>query len=188
MAYVQQFLELCLEQLSVYLWFALFDCTKQIKSSYLSDSDQVQVIIKSVASDVWVIALKEEEEDETLKPVDSSHYDLHLLGSLQMHEDDDEELQMLASLKREQEEDECRALGLSESQIHQCNVSISMSSDDTSTWTHMTMVCTVILCYFSFFLLYATYMHFIYELQLFVGFSSSTSGILFVTPADPYSW
>ncbi|XP_026202862.1 uncharacterized protein C3orf67 homolog isoform X3 [Anabas testudineus] len=82
---------------------------------------------------------KEEEEDETLKPVDSSHDDLHLLGSLQMHEDDDEELRMLASLKREQEEDECRASGLSASQIHQCNVSISMSSEDTSTWTHMTM-------------------------------------------------
>lgn len=93
-----------------------------------------------------MVVLKE-EEDETLKPVDSSHDDLHLLGSLQLHKDDDEELLMLASLKREQEEDECRALGLSESQIHQCNVSMSMSSDDTSTWTHMTMVCTVILCY-----------------------------------------
>ncbi|KAL7407031.1 hypothetical protein ABVT39_001855 [Epinephelus coioides] len=85
---------------------------------------------------------KEEEEDEnTLKPVDSS---LHLLSSLQMHgDDDDDELRMLASLKREQEEDECRASGLSASQIHQCNVSISMSSDDASTWTHISMVCTV---------------------------------------------
>ncbi|KAL7407033.1 hypothetical protein ABVT39_001855 [Epinephelus coioides] len=81
---------------------------------------------------------KEEEEDEnTLKPVDSS---LHLLSSLQMHgDDDDDELRMLASLKREQEEDECRASGLSASQIHQCNVSISMSSDDASTWTHISM-------------------------------------------------
>ncbi|XP_042362514.1 uncharacterized protein C3orf67 homolog [Plectropomus leopardus] len=74
------------------------------------------------------------EEDDTLKPVDSS---LHLLSSLQMHGDDDDELRMLASLKREQEEDECRASGLSASQIHQCNVSISMSSDDASTWTHI---------------------------------------------------
>ncbi|XP_049894174.1 uncharacterized protein C3orf67 homolog isoform X1 [Epinephelus moara] len=81
---------------------------------------------------------KEEEEDEnTLKPVDSS---LHLLSSLRMHgDDDDDELRMLASLKREQEEDECRASGLSASQIHQCNVSISMSSDDASTWTHVSM-------------------------------------------------
>ncbi|GLD64572.1 uncharacterized protein AKAME5_001611100 [Lates japonicus] len=80
-----------------------------------------------------------EEEDETLKPVDSSCYNFHLLGSLRMHGDDDEELRMLASLKREQEEDECRASGLSASQIHQCNVSISMSSDDASTWTHISM-------------------------------------------------
>ncbi|XP_069392653.1 protein CFAP20DC isoform X2 [Paralichthys olivaceus] len=83
----------------------------------------------------------DKEEDEPIhKPVDSSHYDLQHLGSLRMHgDDDDEELRMLASLKREQEEDECSASGLSASQIHQCNVSISMSSDDASTWTHITM-------------------------------------------------
>ncbi|KAF7664308.1 hypothetical protein LDENG_00180650 [Lucifuga dentata] len=80
-----------------------------------------------------------ENKGKTLKPVDSSKSDLHLLNSLQTHGDDDEELRMLASLKREQEEDECRASGLSASQIHQCNVSISMSSDDTSTWTHISM-------------------------------------------------
>lgn len=118
----------------------------------MSDCDYAQGINKSVPSDVWMVVLKEGKEDETLKPVDSSHYDLHLLGSLQMHGDDDEELRMLASLKREQEEDECRPSGLSASQIHQCNVSISMSSDDTSTWTHITMVCTFILCYFGFFI------------------------------------
>ncbi|KAG7495103.1 hypothetical protein JOB18_044484 [Solea senegalensis] len=83
------------------------------------------------------VSPQHQEEDEALKTVDSSHYDLHLLGSLRMHGDDDEELRMLASLKREQEEDECRASGLSASQIHQCNVSVSMSSDDTSTWTHV---------------------------------------------------
>ncbi|KAK2862033.1 hypothetical protein Q5P01_001566 [Channa striata] len=82
---------------------------------------------------------KDEEDDETLKADDSSHYGVDLLGSLQMDRDDDEELQMLASLKREQEEDECRASGLSASQIHQCNVSISVSSDDTSTWTHISL-------------------------------------------------
>lgn len=87
------------------------------------------------------------EEDNTLKPVDSSDNNLHLLSSLRMHGDDDDELRMLASLKREQEEDECRASGLSASQIHHCNVSISMSSDDASTWTHISMVCTVILSY-----------------------------------------
>ncbi|XP_051271717.1 uncharacterized protein C3orf67 homolog isoform X1 [Dicentrarchus labrax] len=79
------------------------------------------------------------EEDNPLKPVESRSYSLHLLSSLQMCGDDDEELRMLASLKREQEEDECRASGLSASQIHQCNVTVSMSSDDTSTWTHISM-------------------------------------------------
>ncbi|XP_070759257.1 protein CFAP20DC [Enoplosus armatus] len=80
-----------------------------------------------------------EEEDNPLKPVYPSDYNLCLLSSLRTHGNDDEELRMLASLKREQEEDECRASGLSASQIHQCNVSISMSSDDTSTWTHISM-------------------------------------------------
>ncbi|XP_071383091.1 protein CFAP20DC [Centroberyx affinis] len=80
-----------------------------------------------------------DNEDERQKLVDSSSCDLHLLSSLQMQGDDDEELRMLASLKREQEEDECGASGLSVSQIHQCNVSISMNSDDTSTWTHIPM-------------------------------------------------
>ncbi|KAM9813293.1 LOW QUALITY PROTEIN: protein CFAP20DC [Neosynchiropus ocellatus] len=52
---------------------------------------------------------------------------------------DAEEMRMLASLRREQEEDENQASGLSASQIHQCHVSMSMSSDDNSTWTHISM-------------------------------------------------
>ncbi len=95
---------------------------------------------------LWVIVLKE-EEDNTLKPGNFSCYSPHLLNGLQMHGNDDEELQMLASLKREHEQDECRASDLSASQIHQCNVSISVSSDDASTWTHISTVCTVIFCY-----------------------------------------
>ncbi|XP_041639856.1 uncharacterized protein C3orf67 homolog [Cheilinus undulatus] len=77
-----------------------------------------------------------EEKDNTAGPSDLN---LSLLSSLRKLRDDDEELRMLASLKREQEEDECKAPGLSASQIHQCNVSISMSCDDTSTWTHISM-------------------------------------------------
>uniref|UniRef100_A0A3B4G784 Uncharacterized protein n=1 Tax=Pundamilia nyererei TaxID=303518 RepID=A0A3B4G784_9CICH len=107
-------------------------------------------LLQEVISVLLVINLKEEEEDETLKPVDSSHCDSDLLGSPQTQ--DDEELRMLASLKREQEEDECKASGLSASQIHRCNVSISMSSDDTSTWTHISLVCIVQLCYSSYFI------------------------------------
>ncbi|KAK5872549.1 hypothetical protein PBY51_013236 [Eleginops maclovinus] len=78
-----------------------------------------------------------EEEANTTHPNDSGVYNLHPLSSLRRHGDDDDELRMLASLKREQEEDECKASGLSASQIRHCNVSISMSSDDASTWTHI---------------------------------------------------
>ncbi|XP_033995219.1 uncharacterized protein C3orf67 homolog [Trematomus bernacchii] len=83
-----------------------------------------------------VINLKEEGAN-TLHPNDSSVYNLHPLGSLRTHGEDEEELRMLASLKREHEEDECKASGLSASQIQHCNVSVSMSSDDASTWTHI---------------------------------------------------
>ncbi|MBN3308752.1 FAM3C protein, partial [Amia calva] len=47
------------------------------------------------------------------------------------------ELHMLASLRRQQDEelqDESNSPGLSASQIDNCNVSISTSSDDTTTW------------------------------------------------------
>ncbi|XP_056380479.1 protein CFAP20DC isoform X7 [Hyla sarda] len=47
------------------------------------------------------------------------------------------EMQMLASLKRQQNEemeDEGTSHGLSQSQIDHCNISMSTSSDDTTTW------------------------------------------------------
>ncbi|XP_060897683.1 uncharacterized protein C3orf67 homolog [Labrus mixtus] len=75
--------------------------------------------------------------ENTLKSAGPSNPRLLSLSSLRIHGDDDDELRMLASLKREHEEDECRSSSLRASQIHQCNVSISMSSDDTSTWTHI---------------------------------------------------
>ncbi|KAJ4927103.1 hypothetical protein JOQ06_014840, partial [Pogonophryne albipinna] len=93
-----------------------------------------------------VIRLKEEGAN-TVHPNDSSVYNLHPLSSLRTHGEDEEELRMLASLKREHEEDECKASGLSASQIQHCNVSVSMSSDDASTWTHISKVCTIILFY-----------------------------------------
>uniref|UniRef100_A0A3P8XDC6 CFA20 domain-containing protein n=1 Tax=Esox lucius TaxID=8010 RepID=A0A3P8XDC6_ESOLU len=67
--------------------------------------------------------------------------DLSLLDSLCLQEDEEEELRMLASLQREQEEEDegGGATRLSASQIHHCNVSISTTSDDTSTWTHIPM-------------------------------------------------
>ncbi|KAI4902104.1 hypothetical protein NFI96_013183, partial [Prochilodus magdalenae] len=84
-------------------------------------------------------------------PVGSSRCDL--LEGREQEEDEEEELRMLASLRREQEEEEggMSDPGLSASQagemlfiewakevstkVDQCNVSLSMSSDDTSTWT-----------------------------------------------------
>ncbi|XP_013987794.1 protein CFAP20DC [Salmo salar] len=82
----------------------------------------------------------EERMERRHEPVGSSSCDLRLLDSLRMQEEE-EELHMLASLRREQEEEEegGGATGLSASQIHQCNVSISTSSDETSTWTHIPM-------------------------------------------------
>ncbi|KAK1143460.1 hypothetical protein AOXY_G36708 [Acipenser oxyrinchus oxyrinchus] len=47
------------------------------------------------------------------------------------------ELRMLASLQRQQNEeleDDGNSPGLSASQIDNCNISISTSSDDTTTW------------------------------------------------------
>ncbi|XP_064821919.1 uncharacterized protein C3orf67 homolog [Oncorhynchus masou masou] len=81
----------------------------------------------------------EERAERRHEPVGSSSCDLRLLDSLRMQEE--EELHMLASLRREQEEEEegGGATGLSASQIHQCNVSISTSSDEPSTWTHIPM-------------------------------------------------
>ncbi|XP_035634171.1 uncharacterized protein C3orf67 homolog isoform X1 [Oncorhynchus keta] len=81
----------------------------------------------------------EERAESRHEPVGSSSCDLRLLDSLRMQEE--EELHMLASLRREQEEEEegGGATGLSASQIHQCNVSISTSSDEPSTWTHIPM-------------------------------------------------
>ena len=79
--------------------------------------------------------------ERSLVRVGTSSWDRHLLSSLHMQEEEEEEeLRMLASLRREQEEEEEEeemggAIGLTSSQIHQCNVSISTSSDDTSTWT-----------------------------------------------------
>ncbi|XP_038124443.1 uncharacterized protein C3orf67 homolog isoform X2 [Cyprinodon tularosa] len=78
-----------------------------------------------------------EEDGEIQRTVESSNYISQLHGSMRMYEDDEEELRMLASLKRQEEEDECRVPALRASQIHQCDVSISLSNDDPSTWTHI---------------------------------------------------
>lgn len=80
-----------------------------------------------------------------LRTVESSNCVSQLHASTRMCEEDDEELQMLASLQRQQDEDECRAPVLSASQVRQCDVSISLSSDDASTWTHISQVCAITL-------------------------------------------
>ncbi|KAJ8390533.1 hypothetical protein AAFF_G00103300 [Aldrovandia affinis] len=74
------------------------------------------------------------------QPIQASSSKLCIQGSLG-NQEEEEELLMLASLLRQQEElreemyEEGRSAGLSASQIHNCNVSINTSSDDTSTWT-----------------------------------------------------
>ncbi|XP_075406079.1 protein CFAP20DC isoform X2 [Tenrec ecaudatus] len=65
---------------------------------------------------------------------DASEYDCR---NYQPNHMSDSELQMLASLRRQQDEDLEEAgvpHGLSASQVDNCNVSISTSSDDTTTW------------------------------------------------------
>ncbi|XP_051708210.2 protein CFAP20DC isoform X4 [Oryctolagus cuniculus] len=72
---------------------------------------------------------------EKLKPIpEVSEYDWRNYQPSQMSES---ELQMLASLRRQQNEeleDAGASHGLSASQVDNCNVSISTSSDDTTTW------------------------------------------------------
>uniref|UniRef100_A0A087YHF9 CFAP20 domain containing n=1 Tax=Poecilia formosa TaxID=48698 RepID=A0A087YHF9_POEFO len=116
------------------------------RDSYTSDLLTICHIVKSgklpfftMWDHKWIINLKG-EENEILRTVESSNYASQLHASTRMCEDDDEELQMLASLKRQQDEDECRAPALSASQVHQCDVSISLSSDDASTWTHISQL------------------------------------------------
>lgn len=80
-----------------------------------------------------------EESDDLWKSCDSSTSDyLQLMQSLNLHEEDKEELQMLASLRREQEEDEYAASRLSGLQIQECNISTSPGAPP---WTPISMVC-----------------------------------------------
>ncbi|XP_007192421.2 protein CFAP20DC isoform X7 [Balaenoptera acutorostrata] len=87
-----------------------------------------------VSSSIYNISLQE-MSGEKLKPIpDVSEYDWRNYQPSQMSES---ELQMLASLQRQQNEeleDTGAPHGLSASQVDNCNVSISTSSDDTTTW------------------------------------------------------
>lgn len=91
--------------------------------------------------------LDSEESDDLWKSSDSSSSDyLLLMQNLKLHEDK-EELQMLASLRREQEEDEYGASSPSGLQIQECNISTSPGGPP---WTPVSMVCitsTPLLCF-----------------------------------------
>lgn len=80
-----------------------------------------------------------EESDDLWKSSDSSSSDyLQLMQNLKLHEEDKEELQMLASLRREQEEDEYEASSLSRLRIQECNIHTSPGAPP---WTPVSMVC-----------------------------------------------
>ncbi|XP_028335163.1 protein CFAP20DC isoform X10 [Physeter macrocephalus] len=87
-----------------------------------------------VSSSIYNISLQE-ISGEKLKPIpEVSEYDWRNYQPSQMSES---ELQMLASLRRQQNEeleDTGAPHSLSTSQVDNCNVSISTSSDDTTTW------------------------------------------------------
>ncbi|XP_053752802.1 protein CFAP20DC isoform X7 [Panthera pardus] len=77
---------------------------------------------------------KRREGSSCLKESSEKEYDWRNYQPSQMSES---ELQMLASLRRQQNEeleDMGASYGLSASQVDNCNVSISTSSDDTTTW------------------------------------------------------
>ncbi|XP_060487440.2 protein CFAP20DC isoform X8 [Panthera onca] len=77
---------------------------------------------------------KRREDSSCLKESSKKEYDWRNYQPSQMSES---ELQMLASLRRQQNEeleDMGASHGLSASQVDNCNVSISTSSDDTTTW------------------------------------------------------
>ncbi|KAK1796440.1 hypothetical protein P4O66_009494 [Electrophorus voltai] len=127
----------------------LSPCTAQPKSSLGSrprrfglgrttaDEDTGTTISRTSVQEVPSSDLKIHQVRESTRrsPAGSCRHDL--CGTPEHEEDVEEELQMLASLRRQQEEEEggTGESGLSASQLHQCNVSLSMSSDDTSTWT-----------------------------------------------------
>ncbi|XP_068109861.1 protein CFAP20DC isoform X2 [Hyperolius riggenbachi] len=80
-------------------------------------------------------SLKEIPKEDRRTGDEASVYDWR---NYQMNRLSTSEMQMLASLKRQQNEeleDEGMSHGLSQSQIDHCNVSMSTSSDDTTTWT-----------------------------------------------------
>ncbi|XP_077632858.1 protein CFAP20DC isoform X3 [Crocuta crocuta] len=77
---------------------------------------------------------KRREDSSCFKGYSEKEYDWRNYQPGQMSES---ELQMLASLRRQQNEeleDTGASHGLSASQVDNCNVSISTSSDDTTTW------------------------------------------------------
>uniref|UniRef100_A0A2I3TCF6 CFAP20 domain containing n=1 Tax=Pan troglodytes TaxID=9598 RepID=A0A2I3TCF6_PANTR len=79
-------------------------------------------------------SLKEISGERLSSIPEASEYDWQNYQPSQMNES---ELQMLASLQRQQNEeleDAGTSHGLSASQVDNCNVSISTSSDDTTTW------------------------------------------------------
>ncbi|KAM9324443.1 protein CFAP20DC [Gastrophryne carolinensis] len=79
-------------------------------------------------------SLKEIPKEDRRMTDEASAYDWRLY---QINRLSASEMQMLASLKRQQNEElEDRGMshGLSQSQIDHCNVSMSASSDDTTTW------------------------------------------------------
>lgn len=88
--------------------------------------------------------------------MDSEESDYNICGSSSsdhfqmvqtLNEGDEEELQMLASLRMEQDEDEYGSSSLSGPQIQQYNMN---ASTDSSPWTPVSMVCipaTPLLCF-----------------------------------------
>ncbi|XP_014396869.1 PREDICTED: uncharacterized protein C3orf67 homolog isoform X7 [Myotis brandtii] len=106
------------------------------RSSELSQNapDPIIKAKDQVPASVTKASLKEISEDKLRPTPGLAEYDWRNYQPSQMSES---ELQMLASLRQQQNddlEDTGASHGLSASQVDNCNVSISTSSDDTTTW------------------------------------------------------
>ncbi|XP_024125425.1 uncharacterized protein C3orf67 homolog isoform X3 [Oryzias melastigma] len=118
------------------------DCSLEERTQVVDENSYVSLcstLLREVKLDD---SIQHEEVGDAKTTVDSTPNPSQLSVCLKIHEDEDndeEELQMLAILKSEQEKDDSKHLGLSASQIRQCNVSVSLSSDSAST---RTSICT----------------------------------------------
>ncbi|XP_077583275.1 protein CFAP20DC isoform X5 [Stigmatopora nigra] len=109
------------------------------RNHMVDEKNSITLLKSHLQEDVWNNSLKilPKEEINASQPGVSGDWHLNPNSSLLSYMVGNDELQILTSLKREQEDNEHKALGSTTSQIRQCNVSTSLSSEEMSTWAHI---------------------------------------------------